>query len=484
MLPDADPDAFLRDRREARSARPAGNRALTAFTASPIAADRQDVSASKAFTAYPSALAEEAFQGLAGEFVRTIEPHSEADPAAILTQFLVGVGNVIGSGPHVLAEADQHPGRLFVALVGVSSKGRKGSSWGHVRQGLGAVDAEWLQARVQGGLSSGEGLIWSVRDPIEKQEPIRENKRIVGYETVISDPGISDKRLLIVEPELASTLRVMGRDGNTLSAILRQSWDSGDLRVMTKNNPATATDAHVSIIAHCTRDETVRYLDRTEFGNGFANRFLWISVRRSKLLPEGGQLQESDLSRLILRLRHAVDNARRLGQRQIARDAAARELWISIYTDLSQGHPGLAGAVTSRGEAQVMRLALLYALLDSAQEISVPHLRAALALWRYAEQSARFIFGESLGDPLADELLSMLRAKPDGMTRTEIREAFSRNKSSDELGKALTLLQQHGLVDRHEEKGGGPGRPPEVWTAVASYAVNAVNAQTHEGREG
>ncbi|MCI0825302.1 MAG: hypothetical protein J4N90_11165, partial [Chloroflexi bacterium] len=94
-------------------------------------------------------------------------------------------------------------------------------------------------------MSSGEGLIWAVRDPIEKTDPVKEKGRHTGaYETTIIDQGVTDKRLLVYEPEFASVLRVMSRDSNTLSTQIRQAWDSGTLRTMTKNNPAVATGAH------------------------------------------------------------------------------------------------------------------------------------------------------------------------------------------------------------------------------------------------
>jgi hypothetical protein len=49
-------------------------------------------------------------------------------------------------------------------------------------------------------------------------------------------PGCGGKgRLLVLEGEFASTLRVMGRDGNTLSAVIRNAWDSGNLRILSKN---------------------------------------------------------------------------------------------------------------------------------------------------------------------------------------------------------------------------------------------------------
>jgi hypothetical protein len=119
---------------------------------------------------WPEPLSRHAFHGLAGDIVRAIEPNSEADPAALLTQFLAAFGNVVGPGPHFMAEADKHAMKLFVALVGVTSKGRKGSSWGHVKRLFQRVEHEWVSDRVQSGLSSGEGLIWCVRDAILRRE--------------------------------------------------------------------------------------------------------------------------------------------------------------------------------------------------------------------------------------------------------------------------------------------------------------------------
>src|SRR5262245_58877285 len=116
---------------------------------------------------WPKPLAQQAFHGIAGEFVRAIEPHTEADPAALLFQFLVGFGNVVGRAPHTIADGARHGCNLFAAIVGVSSKGRKGTSWNHIRRVFEGIEPEWTSKRIQGGLSSGEGLIWGVRDPIE-----------------------------------------------------------------------------------------------------------------------------------------------------------------------------------------------------------------------------------------------------------------------------------------------------------------------------
>jgi hypothetical protein len=146
------------------------------------------------------------------------------------------------------------------------------------------------------------------------------------------------------------------------------------------------------------------------------------------------------------------------------RDEEARALWRQVYPKLSEGRPGLAGSVTARAEAQVARLACIFALLDLSSVVQVEHLRAALALWSHCEQSVRYIFGDSLGDPIADEILRALRQSADGLTRTHIRDAFKRNKNTAVIGPALDILVEYGLASYAMEATGG--RPAERWRAL------------------
>jgi hypothetical protein len=414
---------------------------------------------------WPDPLAAEAHHGLAGEIVRAIEPHTESDPVALLLQLLTGFGSVIGRRAHFRAEADCHYLNMSVALVGATSKGRKGTSWGIIEGLLVQVDADW-KSRITSGLSTGEGLIWAVRDPIDELQAIKDKGRVIDYQLVQTDSGVEDKRLLVQEPEFARVLRVCERESNTLSAVIRQSWDSGNLNTLTKSKRATATGAHISIIGHITENELRKELSDTAAANGFGNRILWACVRRSRELPEGGAWQSVDASSFISRLKAARDFARQTDE--LKRDEAAREIWRAVYSDLSAGKAGLAGAMCSRSEAQTMRLATLYAVLDRSPVIRAEHLMAALAVWHYCEQSVRFIFGDSLGDATADEIASLLRARPDGVTRTDIRERFNRHKSAEEIDRALVALESYGRARRETERTGG--RSAERWRSLQGGA--------------
>jgi hypothetical protein len=412
---------------------------------------------------WPDPLNEAAYHGLAGEFVRLVEPISEADPVALLVQFMAGFGSVIGRSAYFTVEQTRHFMNIFAVIVGQTAKARKGSSWSHVLRVFEACDSVWAADRVKGGLSSGEGLIWHVRDPIYKMEAVKERGRSTGeYQEICIDRGVEDKRLLVQEAEFSTVLRMTERDGNTLSAIIRKAWENGNLESLTKNSPAKASSAHISLVGHIVKDEVKRYLGRTEAGNGFANRFIWLCAKRSKAICEEIPPDAVNFSPFITRLKAAIDTAK--ATTLLRRDEGAQDIWREVYPKLSEGAPGLFGAVTSRAEAQVMRLACLYALLDGAALVRATHLRAALALWEYSEASARFIFGDALGDPMADEILRALRNNLDGLTRTQISDLFGRNRDRGQIGRALGTLLELGLVQMVAE--GTDGRSAERWFAI------------------
>ena len=405
---------------------------------------------------YPAPLGEAAYHGLAGDFVRLVLPNTEADPAALLIQFIAGCGNIIGRKPYMVADGSRHYTNMNIVLVGTTSKSRKGTSERHVKNTLRNVDGTWCDENIAHGLSSGEGLIWAVRDPITKTV---KNQKTGEYEDEIVDAGIADKRLLVVEGEFANVLKVMTREGNTLSPVIRSAWDDGNLRTLTKNSPARATDAHISIIGHITGEEFRRLLTETESANGFANRFCFVAAKRSKCLPEGGE--SYGVADLVTRLEEAIEFAKKAGE--LKRDDAARELWAKVYPKLSEGKTGLIGAITARAEAQVLRLSMLYALLDCSVVVKVEHLKAALAVWDYCERSAQWIFESGTGNKNADRILAALKvAAHKGLTKEQItNDVFNRHAAKFEIDEALRLL--HALERAHRVKEKTRGRDRERW---------------------
>ena len=143
----------------------------------------------------------------------------------------------------------------------------------------------------------------------------------------------------------------------------------------------------------------------------------------------------------------------------------AAEGWSAAYSELLGDRPGLVGAIIARAEAQVIRLALIFALLDRRDAIAFEHLEAAMAVWAYCEASALRIFGDSLGDPVADDILRAIRQSGDnGMTWTDIYNFFGRHRASDQIGAALQLLVTKGKIRPATRVTGG--RPSETFFAI------------------
>jgi hypothetical protein len=407
---------------------------------------------------WPDPPADQAFHGLAGEVVRMVSPSTEADTVALLLQFLVGFGNAVGRGLWVIADGQTHCPNEFVCCVGDTSRARKGTSWKRVRPVLAHAERDWAGNKITTGLSSGEGLIWEIRDPIWGTD------KKTG-EPKITDAGVTDKRVLIVEPEFGSVLRVLAREGNSLSGVLRLGFDGDDLRTMTKNNSARATSPHVSLIGHITQHELARYLTAVEVHNGLGNRIIWACVRRSKYLPFGGLISPERIAGLGNRLGIALDSARTRGLMEWS--PSGRKLWESEYEALTADRPGLWGAVTARAEAHTLRLALIFAALDRESEIGDTHVHAAMSLWRFCDRSAAHLFGGSTGDPNADAIMAALRTKPDGMTRTEIRRGvFNDNKPAADVACALGLLERYRMARRESVQ--TDGRPAERWFVAST----------------
>jgi 5S rRNA maturation endonuclease (ribonuclease M5) len=414
--------------------------------------------------AFPTLDRTKALYGLAGNIVRAIEPHSEADPTALLVQLLVAFGNVVGRTAYFVAEADRHYTNLFTVIVGDSSRGRKGSSLGYIRRLIEEADENWAGS-ITGGLTSGEGLVHHVRDEDDSFMPgaIRQGKKA-----------------LVVENEFASVLKAQSRQGNTLSTLIRQAWDTGNLNVMRRESPDKATNAHISIIAHITGEELKLCLQGTDTVNGYANRFLWVASRRSKKLPEGGYFNLGDNAPLVARFREAVEFAGTVGE--MKRDEEARELWLEIYDRIDDELPsGRLEAILSRAEAQIMRLACVYALLDCSTTVRRGHLEAAKAVWDYSVASARYVFGNYVLSKKAQKFLDLLtEAGTAGLNKTEL---FRKNGGrSDALNESLEALEcaGHAFSIRIPTA----GRDEERWFAATGNAQSNEFDEFNEERLG
>jgi len=396
------------------------------------------------------ALDDAALYGLPGEIVQTMAPHTEAATGALLGSLLVAFGAAVGRGSWMTASGCRHHPNLFGCIVGASSRARKSTAANNVRELFGRAG---ILPPTASGLSTGEGLIHAIRDPASETE---------GEDGAERDGGIADKRLLVIESELARALSAMKREGNSLSPVLREAWDGSPLRTLTKREALQCNAPHIALIAAVTAEELRKRLDETELWNGLGNRFLWLLVTRPHLLPEAGELPWRELGPLMTRLAAAATFAQGAGELQRSPSAAHR--WRDIYADLAAtAHTGTVACLTDRSEAQVLRLAMIYALLDRSRNVEPDHLAAALAFWRFAEASVITIFG-GLSRDARNVMAALADVKPGELSTVEITDHTGKQLFGERLGNALAELVRIGQVASRRDTSTG-GRPRELWHA-------------------
>jgi len=403
------------------------------------------------------------YYGLVGRIAKTIAPHTEADPVGLIAVLLAASGAIVGPGPHVRVGGTQHGCRVWPLLVGATGAGRKDTVTAEVRSFIRSfVDPEFEQNHLACGLSTGEGLIARVRDP-EPRDDDGTDKRPKPH------PGVEDKRLLVVESEFGRVLGVSKKDGNTISAVLRQAWDGDRMSVLTRGDPMSATGAHITVVGHVTPRELQLTLGEKDIAGGLANRFMTIIVHRSQHLPSSDTYPHEALDDLGNQLRGNLDVGRALGP--VRRDAEAELLWCkSLYAELSPDDldDGAAAEVIARGSAQVLRLALTYAVANGESEITRGSLLAARAFWRYVVESAGRLFGDASGITDLDRLRHFIQQKHEGRTRTEINHLFNKNLSKERIDGLVSHLVKAGQAEMVTDGSVTAGRPAQRvrWIAL------------------
>jgi len=395
------------------------------------------------------------YHGPIGEIVQAVAPRTEAHPVGILATLLASAGACMGHGRYIYQGSAQSP-NVFVVLVGDSSSGRKGTAGSVARDVMDAAYPDW-SSLIVAGLGSGEGLVSHLKKCEQRGE----------------------HRALVMESEFGRLLTVMGREGSTLSPIVRDAWDGVPMGRFLARDQDLVRYHHVGVVAHVTPVELRQKLSGVDAANGFGNRFLWLSVRRTRLLP----FPESPVKHLngdLLRgLGRAIEDAQAPGE--VPWSPAAREVWEDLYVNLTMTtRYGLLGAMSARAEAQLVRLALVYALLDRSPVIDVVHLDAARALWTYAEQSVRQVFGNSTGDRGADTLREMLADGPIDWSTARRDGGF---RSGADLDAAVALLTSLGIAEvvKVREAGKRPRRHLRLAGITVRTTTSAQGARAGKG---
>jgi putative DNA primase/helicase len=412
--------------------------------------------------------------GLIGDVARVGNKGTETNAVAIAANFMAYLSCAIGRGVYLPIGNTRHHARLFCLHIGRSGRGRKGDAVSlvlRIDQALREMDEAFAPQVHRGGLSSREGLVALMHD---------------GYRQGRQDvPAIEDKRLWVVESEFANVLHQGRRDGNTLSAALRDCWDGVDLKPATKSNRLYASQPHVCLSGAISPSELTGLMSARELTNGFANRFLMIWAERSRMLPFPKETPQTVVEHLARRTREvlAFVRADRHGDRDHLRmELSPQAQWR--YAQLYRGElnddlgDGVVGALLERRAPMLLRLAMLMALTDLQTRIDAPHIDTAMAWIRHATASVRFVFVSAAEEAklaqvreLSSRVLVFLRERGQA-TRSQISTECFRGKVAKarldaSLEHLLAATPPKISVQWGERADGAPGAPLRVYRLAA-----------------
>lgn len=392
----------------------------------------------------PPVMPDEGYHGILAEMIRVSTKTSEASPVAIAANAIATFSALVGR------RAFQHIGdgvchcRPFFLLTGRTGKSRKGTSEYTPRRIFNSVEdllniGDYPLKRHEGGLSTGEGLGWAIRD-----ETLNKDDEVI-------DEGVLDKRLYIVEAEFAGAMAAASREKNNLSATIRTAWDGRPIEPLVKNNRWKASDPHIVITGHITASELIDRMSDVDAQSGFLNRFVILHIVRPKLVPLPKRTPDTDVNRIAQQLKEAVDFA--LAERPLAKNelesrmsTAATRLWCELYPELTQEHDGIVGSLLVRTEVYCRMFAMIFALLDKTTTIEPQHIKAALAWVNYWRDSVQYIFGTLAAKAEAERMseqgkvvLDFLKEHP-GSSKTEITKKFKNSMKAGGLTEVLNHL--------------------------------------------
>lgn len=412
--------------------------------------------------------------GLIGDVARAGSINTETNVYAIAANFMAYLSCAVGRGVYLPIGNTRHHARLFCLHIGRSGRGRKGDAVSlvlRIDQALRAHNPAFAPQVHRGGLSTREGLAMLIHDGYQQ-----------GRQNIAA---IDDKRLWVVESEFANVLHQGRRDGNTLSAALRDCWDGVDLKPATKSNRTYASDPHVCLSGAISPSELTGLMSARELTNGFANRFLMIWAERTRMLPFPKETSQTLVEKLATRMQETLSFARadqyglhdhlRMELSPQAQWRYAQLYRAELNDDLGDG---ITSALLERRAPMLLRLAVLMALTDLQTRIDIQHIEAAMAWIRHATASVRYVFVSPAEEArlkrvleLSDRVLAFLRERGQA-TRSQISTECLRGKVSKaridaSLEYLLARAQPKISVEWIERIDGTPGAPLRMYRLAA-----------------
>lgn len=371
---------------------------------------------------FPTPPAPVAYGGTLGECVRSLLEGTDASPVAILASLTAFCGALMPAWGYWHT---QHTSSPFMALVGKTSIGRKGTAMYRVRDALGyALGMDTVNRVRFDGIASGEALVKALLDR--------------ASDTYGNPNGI------LFEEEYGSFLAASGREGSQLDPRMRSAFDGKSMaHRRISGNILVPEPYYLSGLVGITPTELREKIGNAAFKSGSGNRWLWLPVERrdARVRAQEPILPEDLSSALVVAHLANVKAPPRIGL------AGAADDLLSEYDAFLRAETvGNEADMTRRYGVIAFRVGLVHAAVERSSIVTVQHIERALALTEYARRGLEWTFGAAAGDASATHLLRMLLEADDHtLAHGVISKYFLRDNIKRQA--AIDDLQRLGLAE-------------------------------------
>ena len=384
-------------------------------------------------TAVNIELPEIAWRGSFANYRDLVAHTTEAADEFHYATFLQVFGCTLGRRLNVYHAGTQYP-NFYTCLVGRSGLTRKDTSHKSGRKVI-----NMLHAHVD----------------YEQNPPFKIISGIRSVEGLLDELAGENRVRLIIQGELLALLSKARQDklGHIIPT-LTELYDCPDILnpPVHQKNVKPAIKPFLSIMAGTTEDWLHKALYEHDIYGGFANRWLYFYGPLKRPLSDPPKVDKQKLDNLVHELNFIREWAEDVPDGEVTISDEARELFASYYAEYYRrcNQPGLIPTLIVRIQDFIFKIALLYAADQQQSIISAEHLKAAIEVGNYLEDSSRQLFanfGVSKSKKSENKVLEYLKNAGQPI---EYRDCYRNlNMSAKELELCVEPLIKLGTINNH-----------------------------------
>lgn len=371
----------------------------------------------------------DAFHGIAGQLATEVSEISGVSKEALLFQFLICFGIICEQKFYFPLGSKKISTANYLLILGSTGSSRKGTSFDNVKWFFDKYYVDFSTMKLKTGVNSGEGLINCIRDKVT----IKELDKNGVEKEIITDQGALSKIVLFLETEFARLLKAGRREGSTVTEIFRNAWDQMPLEINTSQRQIRASEYAISLIAHITPKEFKTLINETDSSNGYLNRFLFCLIGSASPRPFPSAFEDANFN-FIQKFQEVIKYIETTEYQKVILSDDAKILYEEYYTEFHYRNEDAFSELVTRAISHLIKLALIYAILDKSNKILPIHLKAAKAIIDHSESSIKSIFEDKIFSRKEKKLLNFLKENSGESLRGLIQsKCFSNNCSKDDL---------------------------------------------------